>query len=430
MSQPNSMTGTGRGGRCHLMPIISASTLLRLVIVMATLAWAVVVPNIGRAANQGGNVTPGVLYRPGDSSQFAGYPRVIRLTHSGDANGTLVALFDVFIDNTDRLLIYRSTDDGQTWSQLSTFTDSAYGGRMCCPTIFELPRRMGNQAAGTLLLAESAGAVETADHEIKVFRSGDHGRSWSYLSSCAKGSGGLWEPSFAVDRDGGLVCYFSDERRVPYSQFLGHVVSTDGGQTWDKEVMDVGVPDGLSRPGMATVVRLASGRYVMSFEVCGSPNCPVHIKSSDDGVHWGDPADLGAAVQTADGIYAGRTPYLTVMPGVDSKEILILTSKGLFGPDDLPAPRSGQDLLINRRDGAGAWTFVTSPVPVAPGGPDCANYSSVLLPNQASRQVLMLAAASLDGGGCEIKDGIAPLGVAPAATTPVPATPESHMDRN
>ncbi len=396
----------------------------RMALVVMIAGWAMLIPTGAHAADPSRNAAAGVLYRPGDPGQFAGYPRVIRLAQSGDANGTLIALFDVFIDNTDRLLIYRSTDDGQSWSHLSTFTDAAYDGRMCCPTLFELPDKMGDQRAGTLLLAESAGAAGTIDHEIKVFRSGDHGRSWSYLSSCAKGQGGLWEPSFAVDRDGRLVCYFSDERRVSYSQFLGHVVSTDGGHTWGKETMDVGVPDGLTRPGMATVVQLTSGRYVMSFEVCGPPNCPVHIKSSEDGVHWGDPTDLGSQVQTGDGIYAGRTPYIAIVRGTGSQEMLVLTSKGLFGPDDLPAPQSRQMLLVNRQGGAGDWSFIASPVPVAAGGPDCANYSSVLQPDPTHNGIFMMAAAGLDAGGCEIDYGRASLVSAPGGT-PVLATPRS-----
>ena len=397
---------------------------LRLVVVLVLTGSAVLVSTGAQAANARGDATARVLYRPTDPAQFAGYPRVIRLAHSGDANGDLIALFDVFIGNTDRLLIYRSTDDGRNWSHRSTFTDAAYDGRMCCPTLFELPRQMGEQAAGTLLLAESAGAAGTLDHEIKVFRSGDQGQTWTYLSSCARGEGGLWEPSFAIDRAGRLVCYFSDERQVQYSQFLGHVVSRDGGQSWSEETMDVGVPDGLTRPGMATVIRLPSGGYVMSFEVCGTPNCPVHLKRSADGVHWGNPTDLGARVQTRDGVYAGRTPYIALAGGADSPPALVLTSKGLFGSDDLPAAQSGRMLLVNRAGGAGDWSFIPSPAPVSPAGPDCANYSSALLTNPADHSLVMLAAAGLDGGGCEIESGRTNLAGA-LGGTPVIATPHS-----
>ena len=214
---------------------------------------------------------------------------------------------------------------------------------------------------------------------------------------------GIWEPDFQIDRAGQLVCYFSDERQVTYSQFLGHVVSPDGGRTWGKEVMDVAIPDGISRPGMATVVRLPSGRYVMSFEVCGRANCEVHVKLSPDGVTWGSPADLGARVQTASGEYAGHTPYLTWTPVGGPHGALVLVAQDLFGPDDLVASNSRQVLLANYQQGTGPWTTVPAPVQVPAGGPLCSNYSSALLPSVSGGSLTMVAAVGLDGGGCAIR---------------------------
>ncbi len=373
----------------------------------------------------------GVLYAPGDPSQFAGYPRVIRLAHSDASNGTLIALFDTFQEDTDRLLVYQSADNGLTWSQISTLTDTSYSGRMCCATLFELPKAMGKQAAGTLLLGESAGAAGTTEHEIRVFRSTDHGHSWSYLSSCAKGIGGLWEPAFSVDSSGNLICSFSDEGNISYSQFLGHVTSTDGGQSWGKEQLDIGIPDELTRPGMATVVQVSAHHYVMSFEVCGISNCPVHIKTSVDGDHWGDPTDLGEPVQTTDGDYAGRTPYVALLHGDGDTATLILTSKDIFASDDLPAPQSRQVLLINGQSGVGKWSLVNSPIAIPVVGPDCANYSSSLLPDPDGRSVLLMAAVGRDGGGCEIRYGRTPI-TAPTSSpaTPAPATPRQETTQS
>jgi len=353
------------------------------------------------AAASGG----GVLYKPSDSSQFAGYPRVIRLAHNGPANGTLLATFGINVGGTDSLLIYRSTDDGRSWSRLSTLADGAYGGHMCCETLFEEPHALGRQPAGTLLLSESAGAAGTVGHELKVFRSRDYGRTWTYLSSCAKGAGGVWEPDFQINRAGRLVCYFSDERRIAYSQFLGHVVSADGGKTWGPEHVDVAVPDGSSRPGMATVIRLPSGRYVMSFEVCGRTNCDVHIKTSADGDTWGHAADLGPRVQTSSGVYAGHTPYIAWTPAGGAHGEILLTSHDLYGRDDMVVPQSRHDILVNRQDEVGPWSLIAAPVQMSQGGPDCANYSSALLPSPTGSGLFMLTAAGLDGGGCEIRYG-------------------------
>lgn len=416
-------------GSRHQGHVCGRLTYIRLATDLLVMVWALFASTGGSLAAASQSASNGVLFSPADSSQFAGYPRVIRLAHSGAGNGTLVALFDTFRDGTDQLLVYQSADNGHTWTHLSTVADSAYAGRMCCATLFELPLTAGDQAAGTLLLGESGGAVESLDHEIKVFRSADHGQSWSYLSSCAKGQGGLWEPAFSIDRAGHLVCTFSDERRASYNQFLGHVVSTDGGTTWGTEQMDVGVPDGATRPGMATIVRLSASRYVMSFEVCGTPNCPVHIKTSVDGDHWGDPTDLGARVQTRDGDYAGRTPYVAVLRGEGATATLLLTSKDMFSPDDLPAPDSRQALLINHQGGSGVWSLVDAPVTMPGDGPDCANYSSALLPDSDGNGVFELAAVGRDGGGCEIRYGHGPITAAPApAATRLPATPRTAMD--
>jgi BNR/Asp-box repeat len=408
------------------------STWLRCVALVCLVSWPLLRPSGRGAAAGAGNVqleSSGVVYRPSDTNQFAGYPRVIRLSHDGRASGTLIATFDVFVENTDRVVIFRSVDDGRTWSRLAMLSDTDYAGRMCCATLFELPTSMGHQPAGTLLLAESAGAADALEHEIKVFRSANRGESWTYLSSCASGAGGLWEPSFSIDGAGQLVCYFSDERQITYSQFLGHVVSTDGGQTWSDEHVDVAVPDDLTRPGMATVVPLPSGRYLMSFEVCGRPNCEVHLKSSADGDDWGEPTNLGERVQTAEGLYAGHSPYLVWTSEGNPQGTLLLSSQDLFEPDGLVAPESRRALLVNRQGGTGPWSLASAPVSVPQGGPDCANYSSPLLAEPADQGVVMLAAVGLDNGGCEIRYGRAPIETTGTAALPA-ATPEKGMDRH
>jgi hypothetical protein len=105
----------------------------------------------------------------------------------------------------------------------------------------------------------------------------------------------VWEPLLGLDKSGRLVAYYSDERYETdkYDQLLAHKVSEDGGVTWDKEVFDVAVADGKTRPGMAVITQLPNGKYMMVFEIVGIEGVPVHYKLSDDGVSWGDPADLG-----------------------------------------------------------------------------------------------------------------------------------------
>jgi len=409
---------TGRVGYA----LLTACVYLSLSLFAPTVAARHSVATRPAAANRGG-----VVYSPDNPAQFAGYPRVIRLAHSGRANGALVASFGIYADGHDSVLIYRSADNGASWAPLSTVADTAYGGRTCCATIYETPRALGATPAGTLLLGTSEGAANTTGHELKVFRSGDHGRTWRYLSSCARGAGGLWEAFFGLDRAGHLVCYFSDERQPEYSQFLGHVVSTDGGRTWGPEHVDVAVADGTSRPGMAILARLPTGRYIMSFEVCSPTNCEAHVKTSDDGDDWGKASDLGPRVQTTAGRYPNHTPYLAWAPAGGPHGELLLVAKEVLKSDGSPAPESGRVLFVNKRDGTGPWSLVAAPIrmPVE-GKPDCANYSSALLPSAMGSSLTMVAAASLDAGGCEIRYGSMPL-TTPDASGVSAAVPLSSM---
>src|SRR5580692_8840781 len=53
------------------------------------------------------------------------YGRLIRLQQNGSYNGNLIATFEAWPDNYG---IYRSTDDGLSWTQISTNTLSSISG--------------------------------------------------------------------------------------------------------------------------------------------------------------------------------------------------------------------------------------------------------------------------------------------------------------
>src|SRR5699024_8830405 len=113
--------------------------------------------------------------------------------------------------------IWESTDDGATFSQISTVLDEATetGEGLCCATLFELPRAVGDLPEGTLLWSASVGQDEGEDRRmsIRIWASTDVGRSWERIAitAVAENEGGLWEPEFAVADDGELVLWFSDE---------------------------------------------------------------------------------------------------------------------------------------------------------------------------------------------------------------------------
>ncbi|PZE74746.1 sialidase family protein [Curtobacterium sp. MCBD17_019] len=400
--------------------------LLAAAVAIAALGGTVL-PGTAEAAT----TSSGTLYHPSTASgstEDASYPRVIRLQHSGSANGTLLATFSHSGTGVTKanFPIYRSTNNGVTWtsSPISTVTDTQHGWDLDGPTLYELPQAEGNLPAGTILAAGTAwNHGDYTQQAVEVFASTNQGTSWSYRSSCASESGtantighGIWEPEFDVAANGDLVCYFSDERPSSnnYNQVLAHVVSTNGGSTWGAETYDVAVQNGVERPGMATVVNLPNGTYAMTYEDCKNgydPDqaCDVYIKTTSNAESW-NPSSLGTRIQTADSRFLLHTPYLTWSPAGGSNGTLIASGQRVVAGNDgalAVQPESGHVLFVNKNLGVGAWQEITTAVTTDPtGGYDsgetsCAGYSSPLLADPSSSSFLMLAGVHVSTGKCE-----------------------------
>ena len=345
------------------------------------------------------------------------YPRVIRLAHSGQANGRLLLSYVTFPGGAyGEGRIVQSVDDGRSWSPLpiGVIRDTSAHG-LCCATLFEVPRATGGLVAGTLLWAASVGQEE-ADRRmaIRVWKSTDLGATWTYLSSCAvsPNTGGLWEPEFFLAADGRLVCHYSDESQQPqHSQTLMRTYSSDGGATWSAPHATVSSIFTGYRPGMATVRQLPTGTFVMTYEVCGLAeplNCAAHLRSSVDGLDWGDPAEIGSRVVARDGRYFAHAPVLTLAPGgVNGR--LLLVGQLVFTATGAQDASSGQLLMTNDAGGHGAWEPVPAPFAV-PHVEDnyCPNYSSSPLASTDGARVLLVATA-YDGPTCKAYFGIGAL---------------------
>nr|WP_202529402.1 RICIN domain-containing protein [Streptomyces sp. SID8358] len=337
------------------------------------------------------------------------YPRAVRLEHSGAANGRVLASVVSFDGDNGIGAIHESTDAGATFRQVGRIADpeSAAGQGLCCSTLFELPRQVGGLPAGTLLWASSAGQDEQNRRmALRVWQSGDVGRTWSYLSSCATagGTGGLWEPEFSVAADGALVCHYADETDPAHNQKLAAARSYDGVHWQDRKniVASTWEPD---RPGMPVVRKLPDGTYFMSYEICnpgGQYQCVVHYRTSPDGWDWGDPAGLGFRPETVDGKYFRAAPTIAwaPAPGGGPNGRILLIGQQLLNRDGTPAADSGRTILANTENGTGPWYEIEAPVRVpAPTATYCPNYSSPLLPSADGSTVLEIA-TDWDGDVC------------------------------
>ncbi|NEW73476.1 sialidase family protein [Streptomyces rhizosphaericus] len=338
------------------------------------------------------------------------YPRAIRLEHSGKDNGRVLASTVVPGGGNGIGAIQESTDGGANFNQVGTIADpaSADGKGLCCSVLYELPQRVGDMPAGTLLWAASFGQdVPKADRHmsIRVFKSTDVGRNWSYLSTVATApnANGLWEPEFSIDAEGNLVCHYSDETDPRHSQKLVAVRSRDG-VSWDGPHDTVASAPVSDRPGMAVVRKLPNGTYVMTYEICSDDpkfSCVVHYRTSSDGWDWGDPANLGTRPQTADGKYFKHAPTLAWAPEAGNPQgKLLLVGQVMYNADGSKAEGSGRTVWTNSKGGEGAWKEIPAPVAVKSDKIDfCPNYSSSLLPSADGHQLLEIA-TDYDGGVC------------------------------
>ncbi|GGJ68366.1 hypothetical protein GCM10010121_093910 [Streptomyces brasiliensis] len=328
------------------------------------------------------------------------YPRAIRLAHNGSANGRILSSVVTFSGNNGLGAIYESTDSGTSFHQVGAVSDpEAAGGQgLCCSTLFELPQQVGNLPAGTLLWSASVGQDEANRRmALRVFKSNDVGRTWSYLSTIvtAGSTGGLWEPEFSVDASGQLVAHYSDETDSAHSQKLMAARSSNG-LTWTGHHATVISSLATDRPGMAVVRKLGNGTYFMSYEICsasGQYQCVVHYRTSPDGWNWNSGPSLGYRPETADGKYFKHAPTVAWAPQAGNPlGRLFLIGQVLYNKDGSVAAGSGRTVWVNSTGGRGTWREIAAPVTVQSTVVDyCPNYSSALLPSTDGNSLLEIA---------------------------------------
>jgi len=351
-----------------------------------------------------------------------GYPRVVRLAHQDStqmgeaANGWLVASAGP---------IFLSKDEGEHWSQIGQIVLPDEVAILCCATLYEMPRTVGQLQEGTLLRAASYcvgpgpgnPCQGTGDvPAIVIFTSRDQGRTWKYFSTPVRASvntaGGLWEPEFEIAQDQSLVMFWSDETHSCCRGQQLRQIRTADGASWSDETTTVVGGNG-ARPGMAIVrENPITHRFFMTYEYCGvNRGCSAYYRWSDDGWNFGNPQDPGTLIRTAQGDVFQHAPANVWSPaGGSLAGEIIVVGQTVVGPDSQAL--NGQVLFVNDRvDASGPWRMVPAPVkvPTAIGTRPCANYSSALLPLRDAKSILELAGAFPETGPCSIYTAEGPL---------------------
>jgi hypothetical protein len=335
-----------------------------------------------------------------DPALGASYPRVLQIKTYAAGKGQLLATFG----RRGAAPIYRSTDNGETWKFLSEIPNLRGQAAM-----FELPQKVGEFPAGTIMVAGTGESAPGATRRtLQVSYSTDGGQTWKYLSTIAEGGVGaydpinragmsvqspVWEPFLHLDAQGRLIAWVANEghKDEGYSQLLDYRISPDGGRTWGKPVMAVAIPDGLTRPGMAVVTRNAAGKFFVSYEVVGKAGVALeprsnltHFKTSMDGLNWGPVNDPGTFIQDRWRQYPNGTPYIQWSPYGGPEGTLLVTARSVLRYN---IGRVGNGMMINRKGGEGLWTLIETPIVY---NPELDAYSQTMIPLGDGREILQL----------------------------------------
>ena len=317
------------------------------------------------------------------------FPSVTELQHqpNEEDNGTLIAAMSIGETPAGGPMsslgcIMKSVDNGKTWKIIfrptETFKPWFWAGQMS--HIYELPEKVGDMPAGTLIYSANTVNYSMYSH-IGVWRSFDCGKTWKQYTIVAEGGGlkeGVWEPVMFYD-NGYLYCFYSDDSNRKYDQRIVYKRSKDG-VNWESAVNVCAFNNFGERPGMPIITKMGNGEYFLVYEYCGEGHdCFIYYKTTKDITKW-NPTDpgtpLSAKVNGADYTMAS-SPCCVWTPAGGECGTLFAMGRREFGGDKTIR-------MYVSFDYGKTWTTMENPLPYkwynsAVAGNDSIGYRPIMV---------------------------------------------------
>lgn len=108
--------------------------------------------------------------------------------------------------------------------------------------------------------------------------------------------------------NGQMVVFYSDQRDPAHGQKMVHQVSSDL-VNWGPIVDDVSYSTYAYRPGMPTIAKLPNGQFIMTYELCGSPDgCAIYYRLATNPLAFNSATDY--RIIASDGTAPSSSPYV------------------------------------------------------------------------------------------------------------------------
>ena len=291
------------------------------------------------------------IYEPKseDDEEQCTYCKVIKLEHSGENNGTLLATRETVGGGDDFYPIYESRDDGRSWKEIAVvrddFNESGKAGWQPC--LYELPTDIGDFKEGTVILG---GCSRNAGRGISksmmtLYKSVDCGKHWEGFATISKWGGignGIWEPYIIYEeKSGRLYCFYSEDFPPEHSQQLVYKYTTDM-VNWSEKRLCVSCDDPNLRPGMISIAKLGNGKYYMAFEMVGFDGIPIYYKETDDLDKWDIPS-YGTPIVSNEGKTFGTAPAVSWTPLGGEQGTMFVTGQHMVKGTSA----SGTDMFVS-----------------------------------------------------------------------------------